>query len=65
MAPRFLNGFVTFEKANCRFVRKCDIRSYCERCPGLAWMEGGDLLGAYERRRAPLAEQKSAIGRGH
>jgi radical SAM protein with 4Fe4S-binding SPASM domain len=27
----------------------CSIRKYCERCPGLAQMEGGDLLGAYER----------------
>jgi len=27
----------------------CSIRSYCERCPGLALMEGGDLFGAYER----------------
>lgn len=27
----------------------CSIRPYCERCPGLAHMEGGDLLGAYER----------------
>jgi AdoMet-dependent heme synthase len=27
----------------------CSIREYCERCPGLAHMEGGDLLGAYER----------------
>src|SRR6202041_1802081 len=27
----------------------CSIRGYCERCPGLAQMEGGDLLGAYER----------------
>jgi AdoMet-dependent heme synthase len=27
----------------------CSIRRYCERCPGLAHMEGGDLLGAYER----------------
>ena len=39
---------------------KCEIRSYCERCPGLAWMEGGDLLGAYERACA-LAEQKAKI----
>jgi radical SAM protein with 4Fe4S-binding SPASM domain len=38
----------------------CDIRSYCERCPGLAWMEGGDLMGAYERACA-LAEQKAKI----
>ncbi|HVA71987.1 MAG TPA: radical SAM protein [Candidatus Limnocylindrales bacterium] len=27
----------------------CSIRQFCERCPGLAHMEGGDLLGAYER----------------
>jgi radical SAM protein with 4Fe4S-binding SPASM domain len=27
----------------------CSIQEYCERCPGLAHMEGGDLLGAYER----------------
>jgi AdoMet-dependent heme synthase len=38
----------------------CEIRSYCERCPGLAWMEGGDLLGAYERACA-LAEQKATV----
>jgi radical SAM protein with 4Fe4S-binding SPASM domain len=38
----------------------CEIRPYCERCPGLAWMEGGDLLGAYERACA-LAEQKAAL----
>jgi len=38
----------------------CEIRSYCERCPGLAWMEGGDLLGAYDRA-CSLAEQKARI----
>lgn len=38
----------------------CEIRSYCERCPGLAWMEGGDLLGAYERA-CSLAEQKARV----
>ena len=37
---------------------RCEIRSYCERCPGLAWMEGGDLLGAYARA-CELAEQKA------
>ncbi len=36
----------------------CEIRNYCERCPGLAWMEGGDLLGPYERA-CSLAEQKA------
>ena len=39
---------------------KCEIRSYCERCPGLALMEGGDLLGAYERA-CELAEQKARL----
>jgi AdoMet-dependent heme synthase len=38
----------------------CEIRSYCERCPGLALMEGGDLLGAYERACA-LAEEKARL----
>jgi radical SAM protein with 4Fe4S-binding SPASM domain len=38
----------------------CDIRSYCERCPGLALMEGGDVLGAYERA-CDLAEQKARL----
>lgn len=39
---------------------KCEIRSYCERCPGLAWMEGGDLSGAYERA-CSLAEQRARL----
>jgi radical SAM protein with 4Fe4S-binding SPASM domain len=39
---------------------KCSIRQYCERCPGLAQMEGGDLLGAYERA-CDLAELKARI----
>jgi AdoMet-dependent heme synthase len=38
----------------------CEIHSYCERCPGLAWMEGGDLLGAYDRA-CDLAEQKASL----
>lgn len=38
----------------------CKIRTYCERCPGLAWMEGGDLNGPYERA-CSLAEQKAKI----
>jgi radical SAM protein with 4Fe4S-binding SPASM domain len=38
----------------------CEIRKYCERCPGLALMEGGDLLGAYERA-CELAEQKARL----
>lgn len=39
---------------------KCSIRQYCERCPGLAQMEGGDLLGAYERA-CELAEVKARV----
>jgi radical SAM protein with 4Fe4S-binding SPASM domain len=39
---------------------RCEIRSYCERCPGLALMEGGDLLGAYERA-CVLAEEKARL----
>ena len=39
---------------------RCEIRNYCERCPGLALMEGGDLLGAYERA-CQLAEQKARV----
>jgi AdoMet-dependent heme synthase len=38
----------------------CGIRKYCERCPGLAHMEGGDLLGAYDRA-CELAEMKARI----
>jgi AdoMet-dependent heme synthase len=39
---------------------KCSIRQYCERCPGLAQMEGGDMLGAYERA-CDLAELKAGL----
>lgn len=38
----------------------CSIRRYCERCPGLAQMEGGDLLGAYERA-CELAELNAQL----
>lgn len=39
---------------------KCSIREYCERCPGLAKMEGGDLMGAYERA-CDMAELKARL----
>lgn len=38
----------------------CSIRQFCERCPGLAQMEGGDLLGAYERA-CELAEMNARL----
>ena len=37
----------------------CEIRQFCERCPGLAMMEGGDLMGPYERA-CELAELNAA-----
>ncbi len=36
----------------------CELRQFCERCPGLAMMEGGDLEGPYERA-CELAEVKA------
>jgi len=38
----------------------CSIRVYCERCPGLALMEGGDLMGAYERA-CEMAEMNARL----
>ena len=38
----------------------CAIRSFCERCPGLAWMEGGDLRAPYERA-CDMAETKARL----
>jgi AdoMet-dependent heme synthase len=38
----------------------CFLRQYCERCPGLALMEGGDLRGAYERA-CELAELNARL----
>ncbi|MGH9775234.1 MAG: radical SAM/SPASM domain-containing protein [Candidatus Acidiferrales bacterium] len=38
----------------------CSIRKFCERCPGLAQIEGGDLLGPYERA-CELAELNARL----
>jgi radical SAM protein with 4Fe4S-binding SPASM domain len=38
----------------------CSIRPYCERCPGLALMEGGDIMGAYQRA-CELAEMNARL----
>ena len=38
----------------------CSIRDYCQRCPGLALIEGGDLLGPW-RRACELAEQTARL----
>ena len=54
-----------------RVCSNCDLRHYCDRCPGLAWMEGGDLEGPYERAcdlaeaRARLAGIKDAVSAWH
>lgn len=41
-----------------RICSSCELRQFCERCPGLALMEGGDLEGPYERA-CELAEIKA------
>ena len=39
---------------------RCEIRVFCERCPGLAWMEGGDLMAPYQRA-CELAEERARL----
>ncbi len=39
----------SIRESQLKLCSTCAIRKYCERCPGLALMEGGDLMGAYER----------------
>jgi radical SAM protein with 4Fe4S-binding SPASM domain len=58
-APR-LQQLRTVRESQLPVCSRCEIRAYCERCPGLAWMEGGDMLGAYERA-CQLAEQKAKL----
>jgi AdoMet-dependent heme synthase len=58
-APR-LERLRAIRESHLPICSRCEIRSYCERCPGLALMEGGDLLGAYERA-CDLAEQKARL----
>ena len=43
-----------------RVCSGCSIRQYCERCPGLARTEGGDLEGPYERA-CELAEARARL----
>jgi AdoMet-dependent heme synthase len=50
----------TVRESNLPLCSRCEIRAYCERCPGMAWMEGGDLLGAYERA-CELAESRARL----
>jgi len=58
-APQ-LERLRTIRESQLPICSRCEIRSYCERCPGLALMEGGNLLGAYERACA-LAEEKARL----
>jgi radical SAM protein with 4Fe4S-binding SPASM domain len=46
---RTMNRVRAIRESQLPVCSSCSIREYCERCPGLAHMEGGDLLGAYER----------------
>ena len=69
-APR-LERLRAVRESQLPYCSRCEIRDYCERCPGLAWMEGGDLLGAYERacemaeHRARLAGVRNAESAWH
>ena len=38
----------------------CTIQKYCQRCPGLAYLEDGDLLGPSERA-CELAELNARL----
>lgn len=58
-APQ-LEGLRVIRESQLPLCSRCEIRQYCERCPGLAWMEGGDLLGAYDRA-CELAEAKARL----
>jgi radical SAM protein with 4Fe4S-binding SPASM domain len=58
-APR-LERLRSIRESQLPVCSRCGIKNYCERCPGLALMEGGDLLGAYSRACA-LAEEKARL----
>ncbi|HYL46777.1 MAG TPA: radical SAM protein [Candidatus Limnocylindrales bacterium] len=55
-----MNRVRSVRDAHLRVCSQCEISEYCERCPGLAQMEGGDLLGAYERA-CELAEMNARL----
>lgn len=55
-----MNRVRAVRDAHLRVCSHCEISEYCERCPGLAQMEGGDLLGAYERA-CELAEMNARL----
>jgi radical SAM protein with 4Fe4S-binding SPASM domain len=57
---RTMNRVRAVRESQLPFCSACSIRQYCERCPGLAHMEGGDLLGAYERA-CELAELNARL----
>ena len=57
---REMNRVRAVRESQLPLCSSCSIRNYCERCPGLAQMEGGDLLGAYERA-CELAEMNARL----
>lgn len=50
-------------ESHLKVCSNCEIRQFCERCPGLAMMEGGDLMGPYERacELAELSARQAGI----
>ena len=57
---REMNRVRSLRESQLPICSSCSIREYCERCPGLALMEGGDLRGAYERA-CELAELNARL----
>jgi len=57
---REMNRVRSLRESRLPICSSCSIREYCERCPGLALMEGGDLRGAYERA-CELAELNARL----
>jgi AdoMet-dependent heme synthase len=53
-----MNRVRAVRESRLRVCSTCELRQHCERCPGLALMEGGDLEGPYERA-CELAEIKA------
>lgn len=54
----FFNRLRSLPDSKVPICSECGIRDYCQRCPGLAHMEDGDLNGPSERA-CELAEQRA------
>lgn len=55
-----LAGVRAIRESGLRICSSCEIRMHCRRCPGLALMEEGDLMGP-SARACELAEQNARL----